>query len=83
MSSSEFSDWMTFSEDEPFGAPWENWLMAIPAYQFACANTPKNKPRPEFKKLLWESPRTRQQRGLKSFRQTMRAKAKQVKNGQS
>ena len=33
-----FSDWQKFYEQEPFGAWWENWLMARPAHNFGVAN---------------------------------------------
>jgi hypothetical protein len=35
MSSSLLHRWREFERVEPFGGPWENWLMAVPASDFA------------------------------------------------
>ena len=61
MPSSEFSDWLEFAQEEPFGAPWENWLMAVPAHMFASANTSKKKAPPKMEKFFFAGPRRRAQ----------------------
>ena len=36
-----FNQWLAYSKLEPFGQPWENYLMAVPAYQFGVASFEK------------------------------------------
>lgn len=33
--------WMDFERLEPFGQPWQNWLMAVPAVDFASVHAKK------------------------------------------
>lgn len=60
MGSREFSDWQEFAREEPFGAPWENWLMARIAHLFAVANTSKKRKPPEFKTFFFMGPRAQE-----------------------
>ena len=55
MPSSAFSEWMEYSELEPFGQPWDNWLMAVNSWQFACAHSDPKKPRPKFQNYFYEA----------------------------
>lgn len=56
MPSSEFLRWQRYAEEEPFGQPWENWLMARPAFDFAMAHTGKGRPKPRFDSYLYKGP---------------------------
>lgn len=81
MTSSEFSDWMTFAQEEPFGAEWENWLMAIPAHMFASAHSKKGSS-PEFKKFFYAGPEAKEkekQANVKRFVSFLDSKAKNGK----
>ena len=59
MARAEFSDWMTFAEEEPFGAEWDNWLMAIPSHMFASAHSKKGQA-PEFRKFFYSGPEAKE-----------------------
>lgn len=67
---SEFGRWMAYAEEEPFGQPWENWLMAVQAWQFACAHTGNGKNPPKFQNFMYKGPAARErdaQRKVDSF----------------
>lgn len=57
MSSSEFSDWIEFEKDEPFGAPWTDYLFARMAQVIVAIKTTKGKPVPKLSKFLYKGPK--------------------------
>lgn len=48
---SYFERWVMYEQEEPFGQPWENWLMAVPAHQFAHVNSKRP---PNFKDFYFK-----------------------------
>ncbi|MFW0776204.1 MAG: phage tail assembly protein T [Rickettsiales bacterium] len=41
MPASLYSRWQDYSRIEPFGQPWENWLMSVPATMFKQVHSRK------------------------------------------
>ncbi len=80
MTSSEFSDWMAFAEEEPFGAEWENWLMAIPAHMFASAHSKKGQA-PDFQKFFYAGPEAQQKQKTANAKQFISFLESKAKNG--
>lgn len=53
MPSSLFDKWKAFHDYEPFGAEWENWLMARQSHLFAQAHTQRHKT-PDFSSFFYK-----------------------------
>lgn len=66
MPSSLLKKWIEYNRVEPFGQPWENWLMAIPAHMFAQANSKKGS-EPPFKEFIYVDPETARIEKQKAF----------------
>lgn len=56
MPSSEYEDWRLFHQEEPFGAPWENLMMAWPTAVYVAANTRKGKKAPGVSDFMYRGP---------------------------
>ena len=51
---SEFDQWVEYDTEEPFGQPWDNWLMAVQGHLFASANTAKGKTAPTIESFFYK-----------------------------
>ena len=56
MSSREYDEWRRYEQAEPFGQPWDNWLMAVQGQMFASAHTAKGKSPPQIKDFFYKGP---------------------------
>jgi len=56
MPASEFNRWKEYSAEEPFGQPWENWLMAVTAQMFAKVHRGKGGQAPTLDDFMYKGP---------------------------
>lgn len=66
MPASQFDSWIAYSKEEPFGNPWENWLMATPALMFAQVHSKRGET-PMLKDFFYESAEAKRERQQKEF----------------
>jgi hypothetical protein len=66
MPSSLLKKWIEYHRLEPFGQPWENWLMAVPAHMFASVHSKKGAV-PPFKDFVYVDPMTEEIEKQKAF----------------
>ena len=75
MPSSLFQKWSEFERVEPFGQPWENWLMAVPAFDFAQVHKAKGK-MIQFGQYMYVPTEEKMRAKEKKFISFLQAKAK-------
>lgn len=80
MPSSQFTEWMEFYRLEPFGARWQNWLMAQPL-QFSRLLHSKKGHRPPIDDLYYKDTEERVQEGNATLHDLLRRKAKKKTDG--
>jgi len=66
MPASVFDQWRAYYQAEPFGQPWENWLMAVPAHILATVHSKKGAS-PKMKDFFYEDPAVKKERQTKQF----------------
>lgn len=55
LSSDQLADWFVFYGLEPWGQPWENYILARHIHTQAMINRDPKKPMPQMSNFLWES----------------------------
>lgn len=73
ISASDYESWKLFYKEEPFGGPWENWLMAIQTDIIAKANFKKP---PKLKDYFYEDPDYKRERDTHNLCMWFASKAK-------
>lgn len=53
--------WEDYARIEPFGNPWDNWLMAVPATMFSQVHSKKGAT-PKMTDFMYEDAETKKQR---------------------
>lgn len=75
MSAQQLQKWLDYARQEPFGQPWENWLMAIPAHMYASVHTGKNRAPPKFEKFFHVDTESKRQKDTAEFLTWLDSKA--------
>lgn len=59
-------EWVAYYDIEPFGKPWENWLMAVPAHMTAAIHSKKGQT-PKLSSFIYEHPDAKKERETLEF----------------
>lgn len=66
MPSTLLDEWVEYARLEPFGHPWENWLMAIPAHMYASVKSKKGR-EPSLQSFYYEDSQSKKEREQSQF----------------
>lgn len=61
MPASLYQRWQDYARIEPFGQPWENWLMSVPATMFKQVHSRKGQI-VQMKDFMYEDPQSKKER---------------------
>lgn len=75
LSASDYESWKLYYKEEPFGNPWQNWLMAMQTNIIARAHF-KREHRPKFTDYFYEDPDYKRERQTQDLFLWFQSKAK-------